>query len=352
MGRAKLTMELIQKEKSRNLAFQKRKISLKKKIKELSTLCGVKAIMMIYGPKQASEQDNQPDIWPENHTEVLEVIKNYKVQPRDERKKKTSVLSNFFEDRNKKAQDALRKLRNSKVQAKYPTSDERFNNLSEEKLIDFARFLETKLGYAKKFKILKENESNNYAYNLQQQQKMWTKKRSMEFGEFNQPNKFRVTAISHQPVYNSYNSHFPTPLQMQIPLQQYRPTLDQCTIQRTDYSNNPFLVGSSNNFNATLLPKVDPNMAYSDPLAGIPQSINFLNNLMAAPSMPYFGDSMQSMAQNYTDGSMQSMAQNYTDGSMQPMSQNYVEHLVRSTSASSQMPAYSPCQKEDHKGYY
>lgn len=340
MGRAKLTMELIKKEKSRNLAFQKRKISLKKKVNELSTLCGVKAVMIIYGPKQTSLQDNQPDIWPENRAEVLEVINNYKVQPSDERKKKISLLSNFFEDRNKKAQDALRRLRKSKMQAKYPTSDERFNNLSKEKLIDFASFLETKLGYAKKFKIMKENESKYYAYNLQQQQKMLTKKRSMEFEESNQPNKFRVTTNSRQPI---YNSHFPTPLQMQIPmpmpLQQCRPTLDQCTTQWRDYLNNPFVGGSSNNFNATPIANVDPNMAYSDPMAGIPQSINYLNNLMAAPSMPYFGDSMQSMAQNCTDGSMQ------------PMPQNYVEYPVRSTAASSQMPAY-PRQKEDYKGYY
>lgn len=344
MGRAKLTMELIKKEKSRNLAFQKRKISLKKKVRELSTLCGVKAVMIIYGPKQTPLQDNQPDIWPENHAEILEVINKFKVQPTDERKKKTSFLSNFFEDRNKKAQAALTRLRKSKLQAKYPSWNERFNNLSEKKLTDFASFLETKLGYAKKFKIMKENESNYYAYNLQQQQKMLTRKRSMEFEESNQPNKFRITTNLRQPIYNSYNSHFPTPLQMQIPmpmpLQQRRPTLDQCTIQRTDNLNSPFVGGSSNNFNATPLANVDPNMVYSDPMAGIPHSINYLNNLMAAPSMPYFGDSMQSMAQSYTDGSMQ------------PMPHNYVEYPVRSTAASSQMLAFSPCQKDDHRGYY
>lgn len=346
MGRAKLTMELIKKEKFRNLAFQKRKISVKKKVDELSTLCGVKAIMIIYGPKQTPVQENQPEIWPENHSEVLEVIDKYKDQTTDERKKRTSFLSNFFEDRNKKAQDALTRLRKSNVQAKYPSWDERFNNFSEEKLIKIASFLENKLGCAKKFKITKENKSNYHAYHLQQQQKMLPQKRSMDFEGSDQPNKFRITTNSCQPIYNSYNSHIPTPLQMQIPmpmplpLQQYRPNLDQCTIQRTDNSNNPCVGGSSNFIYGTPLTKVEPNMAYSDPMAGMTDSISYLNNLMTVPRMPNFGESMQSMIQRYTDASMQTM----------PL--NYVEYPVRSTAASSQMLSFSPCQKDDHNGYY
>ncbi|KAK1352200.1 hypothetical protein POM88_053464 [Heracleum sosnowskyi] len=346
MGRAKLTMELIKREKCRNLAFQKRKISLKKKVHELSTLCGVKSIMIISGPKQTPVQDHdQPDIWPEDHSEVLEVINKYKGQPTDERKKKTSLLFNFFDDRNKKAQDALTKLRKSNMQAKYPSWDERFDNFSEEKLNKIASVLEKKLGNAKKFKVMNENKSNYYAYHLQEQQKMLTRKRNMEFEESRQPNKFHITSNSRQPIFNSYNSQFPTPMHLQIPmpvpLQQYRSSLDQSTIQRIDNLNNPCFGGSFNNIYATIPAKVEQNMAYSDPMAGMPNSINFLNNLMTAPHMPYFGESMQSMAQRYTDGSMQ------------PMPQNYVENPVRNTAAaSSQMLAFSPCQKDDQNGYY
>ncbi|KAK1358630.1 hypothetical protein POM88_043104 [Heracleum sosnowskyi] len=203
------------------------------------------------------------------------LITKYKGQPTDERKKKTSLLFNFFEDRNKKAQDALTKLRKSNGQAKYPSWDERFDNFSEEKLNKIASLLEKKLGNAKKFKVMNENKSNYYVYHLQEQQKMLTRKRSMEFEESRQPNKFHITSNSRQPIFNSYNSQFPMPMHMQIP--------------------------------------------------------------MPVPLQQY---------------SVGSMAQRYTDGSMQPMPQNYVENPVWNTAAaSSQMLAFSPCQKDDQNGY-
>lgn len=343
MGRAKLTMQLIKKDKFRNLAFQKRKISLKKKVDELSTLCGVKVMMIIYGPKEAPVQDHllQPDICPEDHVEVLELVNKYKDQPNDERKKRTFLLSNFFENRNKKAQAALTKLRVSNVQAKYPSWDERFNNLSEEKLFKVASFLETKLLYAKKLMIMKENRSSYYAHHLQQQE-MLPPKRSMNFDGSNQPNKFFITNDLRQPIYNSYSSHLPTPLQMHIPMSiplQHRPTLDQYTSQRT-ISYNPYVGCSSNFICATPLLKAEPNMAYNDPMAGMAHSIANLNNLMTVPHMHFFGDSMQSMARSYIDVAMQ------------PMPPNYPELPIRSISASSQMPAVSPFHKDDHTVYY
>ena len=43
MGRSRLPLELIPKEKSRKITFQKRTMGLKKKTYEISTLCGVDA---------------------------------------------------------------------------------------------------------------------------------------------------------------------------------------------------------------------------------------------------------------------------------------------------------------------
>ncbi|KAK1358627.1 hypothetical protein POM88_043101 [Heracleum sosnowskyi] len=204
--------------------------------------------MIIHGPKQTPVQDHQPDIWPEDHSE---------------------------------AQDALTKLRKSNGKAKYPSWDERFDNFSEEKLNKIASLLEKKLGNAKKFKVMNENKSNYYAYHLQEQQKMLTRKRSMEFEESRQPNKFHITMDA---------------------ILTYRSTLDQSTIRWIDNLNNPCFGGSFNNIYATIPAK--------------------------------------------------SMAQRYTDGSMQPMPQNYVENPVWNTAAaSSQILAFSPCQKDDQNGY-
>ncbi|OVA10793.1 Transcription factor [Macleaya cordata] len=74
MGRAKLNMELIAKEKSRYTTFLKRKKGLKKKIYEFSTLCGVDACMILYAPKQG-DRSIEPETWPNNLDETHRIIK-------------------------------------------------------------------------------------------------------------------------------------------------------------------------------------------------------------------------------------------------------------------------------------
>ncbi|KAM7499717.1 hypothetical protein LguiA_024131 [Lonicera macranthoides] len=158
MGRARVRMELIKNEKTRQSTFEKRKICLKKKALELSTLCDVKVGIIIYGPKSASE----PEIWPStNPDDIKELIQNYKNQPIDDKKKRTTNLSNFFDDRKNKSATALSKLQKKNNESQYPTWNNVFNELSEEGLREVARAFEAKIEAVKaRFESLK---ANNYA---------------------------------------------------------------------------------------------------------------------------------------------------------------------------------------------
>ncbi|KAJ0551569.1 putative transcription factor MADS-type1 family [Helianthus annuus] len=69
MGRAKLKMELIAKEKTRNTTYHKRKQGIIKKANEFSILCDVDTSIIIFPPNS-----NEPEIWPENP-----VIKSRKI---------------------------------------------------------------------------------------------------------------------------------------------------------------------------------------------------------------------------------------------------------------------------------
>ncbi|KAL6971888.1 hypothetical protein U1Q18_031573 [Sarracenia purpurea var. burkii] len=146
MGRAKLSMELIGNEKARYLTFQKRKKGLKKKTYELKTLCGVEVCLIVYGPKTDNDQYSaEPELWPPNREEVEGLIESYKKQSAEDRKRRSIDLSNFFEDRSRKVEDELVKLRNKNHEARYPTWDDRYNDFSEDELREFVAILEMKL---------------------------------------------------------------------------------------------------------------------------------------------------------------------------------------------------------------
>ncbi|XP_074376701.1 agamous-like MADS-box protein AGL80 [Apium graveolens] len=138
MGRGKLSMELIKNWKARNLAFQIRKNTLKKKVYELATLCGIKAMVIIYGPKQDTLQTcppPEPEVLPDNRDQVLDLINNYKGQSPEDRRKKTVLLSDFYKGKIEKAEKDLTDLR-------YPTWDPRFNSFTENDLCRFVADLE------------------------------------------------------------------------------------------------------------------------------------------------------------------------------------------------------------------
>ncbi|KAG8368851.1 hypothetical protein BUALT_Bualt15G0089700 [Buddleja alternifolia] len=139
-------MELISKEKSRNITFKKRKEGLIRKMHEFTTLCDVSACMIIYGPKQekgGSSSINEPEIWPQNMEEIHRIIDIYKSKNKDSGNK-TFGLSDFFHDRKRKIEEELAKLRKKNMESKYPTWLEFMNFLTEEKLREFSHGLRVK----------------------------------------------------------------------------------------------------------------------------------------------------------------------------------------------------------------
>ncbi|KAI3975575.1 hypothetical protein MKX01_002407 [Papaver californicum] len=110
MGRAKLNMELIAKEKSRNSTYFKRKKGLMKKLHEFKTLCGVDTLMIAYGPKQG-DRPVEVEIFPPKPDEVHGIIKRYQQVPEEDKVKRTLTLKNFFKDQKKKSEAEIVKLR-------------------------------------------------------------------------------------------------------------------------------------------------------------------------------------------------------------------------------------------------
>ncbi|XP_057972713.1 uncharacterized protein LOC131160850 [Malania oleifera] len=155
MGRAILNLELIPKEKCRNVTFQKRKKGLMKKLREFTILCGVEGCMIIYGGgapkhKQMQDEENPPppveqEIWPENGDEVRQVIMNYKAHTKEERGRGTSNLTHFYKDRRKKVDEQLAKVRRKIALAKYPTWDDQMDSFSGAELSQLGFFLGNKL---------------------------------------------------------------------------------------------------------------------------------------------------------------------------------------------------------------
>ena len=150
MGRSMLPLKLIPKEKSRKLTFHKRSIGLKKKIHEISTLCGVDACLIIYGRSTDGFPSLEPVLWPSNPEEVKSIINKYQHHREEERSLKASDLSSFFEEKTKQIYKEISKLGpRGTDRSMYSTWDDRLNNLS----IDQIRGLLN--GWGKKLEIIK-----------------------------------------------------------------------------------------------------------------------------------------------------------------------------------------------------
>ncbi|XP_042493275.1 agamous-like MADS-box protein AGL82 [Macadamia integrifolia] len=162
MGRAKVKLELIAKERSRNTTFQKRKKGLKKKTYEFSTLCGVDACLIILGPKQG-DRFVEPETWPENREDVLNIIEQFRNSSSEGPGKRHIGIPEFLEDQTKKVRTKLAELRLHKDKGKYPTWDDRINNLSEDQLKNLIASLDSKLELVKL--MIDLNEGNHSVLN-------------------------------------------------------------------------------------------------------------------------------------------------------------------------------------------
>ncbi|OMO55878.1 Transcription factor, MADS-box [Corchorus capsularis] len=157
MGRGKLNMKLIAKEKVRLATYQKRKKGLIKKAHEFSILCGVDTCVILYGPK-TKDGPSKLEIWPSDQAKVMKVINKYKSKPLDARERKSFNVFDFLDARQKKIDDEIWKLRKSNLEAKFSPWDERINNLAIDQIWALLSGFDSKLEAAKKkIKMMKEN---------------------------------------------------------------------------------------------------------------------------------------------------------------------------------------------------
>ncbi|XP_022859613.1 MADS-box transcription factor 25-like [Olea europaea var. sylvestris] len=220
MGRAKLTLELRNNHKACRVTFEKRRKGLEKKAYELSTLCGVKIGMILYGPAEGDEPV-EPTIWPENREEIENLISSYKKRSDDDCRQRTYDLSFFFQNKVKKVQEELVKMRNKNIEVKYPTWDASYDNLTYDELKHFSSLLQAKIENVKsRINLMNQNQMNAqsiqeniYVYQsklyYQQQQSL------MPHGSFNMadprlmmmPMNDGASSSSSNYIYNAEDTH-------------------------------------------------------------------------------------------------------------------------------------------------
>ncbi|KAF9607053.1 hypothetical protein IFM89_030826 [Coptis chinensis] len=103
MARKKVKLQWIANDSARRATFKKRKKGLMKKVSELSTLCGVEACAIVYGP-----YDPQPDVW-HSPSEVHRVLMRFKSMPEMEQSKKMMNQEGFLRQRVVKLNEQLKR---------------------------------------------------------------------------------------------------------------------------------------------------------------------------------------------------------------------------------------------------
>ncbi|ESQ28719.1 hypothetical protein EUTSA_v10019667mg [Eutrema salsugineum] len=102
--RKKVKLAFIENNSSRKAPFQKRKKGLLKKVKELSTLYGVTACVILYSPNTSN-----PDVWPSN-SGVQRVVLDFQTLPEMDQHKKMLDQETFLRQRITKLSENLRRL--------------------------------------------------------------------------------------------------------------------------------------------------------------------------------------------------------------------------------------------------
>lgn len=98
MTRKKVKLAFIENDTARKTTYKKRKNGLVKKVDELTTLCGIDACAIIYGP-----YDAEPEIWP-SPSGVEKVLSKFLTVPELEQSKKMVNQESFLKQRILKAE--------------------------------------------------------------------------------------------------------------------------------------------------------------------------------------------------------------------------------------------------------
>nr|XP_011467688.1 PREDICTED: agamous-like MADS-box protein AGL21 [Fragaria vesca subsp. vesca] len=144
MGRSntKLPLELIKNEKSRNVTFRKRKKGLMKKTFELNKLCDVQCSVIIY-EKKPNGQLVRPETYPENPEEVKQIIDRF--VSKSAKVRKVENLADYFGKQIMQVKKETAKLRQKNNETRFPSWDDRLNDLSLDQLLDLLKKLDHKI---------------------------------------------------------------------------------------------------------------------------------------------------------------------------------------------------------------
>ncbi|XP_074576171.1 agamous-like MADS-box protein AGL80 [Curcuma longa] len=104
MARKKVKLEWIANDAARKATFKKRKKGLVKKVSELSTLCDVKACMIVYAPGEAQAAE----VWP-SAPDAVRVLSRLKRLPETEQSKKMMNQEKLMEQRVRKLQEQFQR---------------------------------------------------------------------------------------------------------------------------------------------------------------------------------------------------------------------------------------------------
>ncbi|XP_042476949.1 agamous-like MADS-box protein AGL80 [Macadamia integrifolia] len=146
MARKKVKLAWIQNDSARRATFKKRKRGIMKKVSELSTLCGVSACAIIYGPYEP-----EPDVWP-SPPEAKRVLARFRNMPDMEQCKKMLNQEEFLRQRISKAKEHVKKYskdnrekENTKLLFECLAGQKGLHDLGLETLTDIVWIAESKL---------------------------------------------------------------------------------------------------------------------------------------------------------------------------------------------------------------
>ncbi|CAN1162265.1 Agamous-like MADS-box protein AGL36 [Linum perenne] len=106
MGRTKVQHELISNVITRKNTFNQRKIGLLKKLKEITTLCGVVACGIIFHNFNGKDKEDQPEVWP-SVPEANDVLKKFKDLPKTKKEKNMLKHETLLEESLRKMSEKL-----------------------------------------------------------------------------------------------------------------------------------------------------------------------------------------------------------------------------------------------------
>ena len=163
MTRNKVKLELIENNSSRKATYKKRNKGLMKKAKELTTLCGVEACVILYSP-----YDPQPEVWA-NPKGVNHVLKRFKNLTKEEQGKNMLNQESYLKMRIAKATQLLEKLRNdnkemeiNKLMFKCLSGEKCFEDLNLQETIDLCKVThKTLLEIGDRIEFIKKSTPNN-----------------------------------------------------------------------------------------------------------------------------------------------------------------------------------------------